>query len=91
MKTIYEWIEICKKAQPEIGQEWEDNVLAQRIVISSEKYLTMSDAIIQPEEEGNFHWFSSPQGHGYWNNIRLDMRSNPNKYIIPKRKLFNKA
>jgi hypothetical protein len=91
MKTIYEWIEICKKAQPEIGQQWEDNVLAQRICVSPVRYSSMSSAITNDKDEGNFTWMRSPQGQLYWDEIKCDMRTNPNKYTSPKRKLFNKV
>jgi len=91
MKTIYEWIEICKKAQPEIGQQWEDNVLAQRICVSPVRYNCMANAIVNDENYGNFTWMLSPQGQSYWNDIKKDMRYNPNKYTSSKRKLFNKV
>jgi hypothetical protein len=90
MKTIYEWIEICKKAQPKIGQQWEDNVIAQRLVASNMKYSSMADAVFEEPDCGNFLWAESPQGQAYWGDIREDMRKNPDKYII-KRKLFNKV
>jgi len=51
----------------------------------------MANAIVNDEICGNFTWMLSPQGQSYWDDIEKDMRTNPNKYTSPKRKLFNKV
>jgi accessory colonization factor AcfC len=89
MKTIYEWIEICKKVQPEIGQAWEDNMLYQRKVNNLEEYPKMITALSKNAKGGNFDWITSPQGEDFWIKIYDDIIENPDKYNKIKRKLFN--
>jgi hypothetical protein len=89
MKTIYEWIEICKKAQPEIGQQWEDNMIHQRKSINANQFEKMYLAFSKNDEHGNFNWIDSPQGEDFWIGIHDDMVVNPDKYNKIKRKLFN--
>jgi hypothetical protein len=81
MKTIREWIEICKKAQPEIANEWETNWNTSNAIRGS----------IALALKSSFAWYSSSRGRSYWETIHNDMHRNPDKYSIPKRKLFNKA
>jgi hypothetical protein len=82
MKTIREWIEICKIAQPEIGQQWEKHLDCS----NSKAYIHMQDAMC-----ASFTWYETTEGADYWNDIYEDMSENTDKYSIPKRKLFNKV
>jgi hypothetical protein len=90
MKTLKEWIEICKKTHPLIGERWENNVMKQAPFGIDNDYSSMSDALFscQPDEYG-FVWRYSTEGHEYWDDIYNDMIRNSQKYLPAKKKLFN--
>jgi hypothetical protein len=81
MKTIKEWIEICKKVQPEIGQQWEANWNT-----SNANRISICLAL-----KASFLWHNTPEGRYYWETIYNDMDKNPDKYTTQKRKLFNQV
>jgi hypothetical protein len=85
MKTVREWIDICKQTHPLIGGEWEENVKA---LYEKERFDTeccsMYDAL-----NCSFTWAESTQGHIYWARIMEDMENYPSKYLTPKKKMFN--
>jgi len=90
MKTTKEWIDICKKSHPLIGDEWENKLLSQdNLYDNNKKFNSMSDALfLYSASKYGFIWSESPQDHKYWSDIHKDMVENPNKYAA-KRKLFN--
>jgi hypothetical protein len=83
MKTIEEWIEICKITHPELGKKWEECFEAEN----------RNDTAPNIYEALNFSfiWADTKYGHTYWGDIYVCMVSNPDKYSIPKRKLFNQV
>jgi hypothetical protein len=90
MKTLKEWIEICKKTHPLIGERWENNVMKEAPFGDNQEFHSMDSALFLCDI-GNygFIWSSSPEGHEYWKMIYNDMEDFPEKYLPSKRKLFN--
>jgi hypothetical protein len=74
MKTVREWIDICKQTHPLIGVEWEK--------LTPDSYFSSYESSMAIALCGSF------LHNGYWSDIYDDMIKNPDKYL-KKRKMFN--